>query len=75
MTIALNLKSKPFTKIFTCYGADTTDPNAYLFRSLGHFLTNVCAMVGGVYTVAGILDSIIHRAVQSAHHRMMGKVR
>ncbi|KAF4526993.1 hypothetical protein B566_EDAN001540 [Ephemera danica] len=43
-------------------------------KSLGHFLTNVCAMVGGVYTVAGIFDSLIHRAVLSAQRRSMGKV-
>ncbi|XP_071525804.1 endoplasmic reticulum-Golgi intermediate compartment protein 3 [Panulirus ornatus] len=36
-------------------------------KSLGHFLTGVCAIIGGVFTVAGILDSIIyhsHRALQ-----------
>jgi len=32
-----------------------------------HFLTNVCAIVGGVYTIAGIIDSFIyhgHRAIK-----------
>ncbi|XP_053628893.2 endoplasmic reticulum-Golgi intermediate compartment protein 3 [Cherax quadricarinatus] len=36
-------------------------------KSLGHFLTGVCAVIGGVFTVAGILDSIIYyspRALQ-----------
>ncbi|KAG7160546.1 Endoplasmic reticulum-Golgi intermediate compartment protein 3-like [Homarus americanus] len=35
--------------------------------SLGHFLTGVCSIIGGVFTVAGIIDSIIyhsHRALQ-----------
>ncbi|KAJ0242189.1 hypothetical protein HA466_0206860 [Hirschfeldia incana] len=27
-------------------------------KSFSHFLTNVCAIIGGVFTVAGILDSI-----------------
>ncbi|KAL3280980.1 hypothetical protein HHI36_004205 [Cryptolaemus montrouzieri] len=26
-------------------------------RSLAHFLTNVCAIIGGVFTVAGLIDS------------------
>jgi len=30
-------------------------------RPLGHFLTTFCAIVGGVFTVAGLLDSCIHR--------------
>jgi len=32
-----------------------------------HFLTNVCAIVGGVFTVSGIIDSFIyhgHRAIK-----------
>ncbi|XP_042236903.1 endoplasmic reticulum-Golgi intermediate compartment protein 3-like [Homarus americanus] len=36
-------------------------------KSLGHFLTGVCSIIGGVFTVAGIIDSIIyhsHRALQ-----------
>lgn len=27
-----------------------------------HFLTKICAIAGGVYTVAGIIDSLIHRS-------------
>ncbi|KAI9186220.1 hypothetical protein LWI28_015019 [Acer negundo] len=38
-------------------------------RSFSHFITNVCAIVGGVFTVAGILDSILHNTI-----RMMKKV-
>lgn len=30
-------------------------------RSLGHFLTNCCAIIGGVFTVMGLLDSVLHR--------------
>uniref|UniRef100_A0A7I4AZQ2 Endoplasmic reticulum vesicle transporter C-terminal domain-containing protein n=1 Tax=Physcomitrium patens TaxID=3218 RepID=A0A7I4AZQ2_PHYPA len=32
-----------------------------------HFLTNVCAIIGGIYTIAGIVDSFIyhgHRAIK-----------
>ncbi|XVE50563.1 hypothetical protein DITRI_Ditri01bG0172700 [Diplodiscus trichospermus] len=38
-------------------------------KSFSHFLTNVCAIIGGVFTVAGILDSIFHSTI-----RMMRKV-
>jgi hypothetical protein len=29
-------------------------------RSFAHFLTSVCAIVGGVFTVAGIIDSLVY---------------
>jgi len=29
-------------------------------KSLFHFLTQVCAIVGGVFTVAGIFDRVIY---------------
>ncbi|KAK1279697.1 Protein disulfide isomerase-like 5-4 [Acorus gramineus] len=38
-------------------------------RSFSHFLTNICAIIGGVFTVAGILDSILHNTF-----RLMKKV-
>lgn len=33
-------------------------------RSLSHFLTGVCAIVGGVFTVAGLLDRLIFLIMQ-----------
>jgi endoplasmic reticulum-Golgi intermediate compartment protein 3 len=33
-------------------------------KSFGHFLTSVCAIVGGVFTVAGIIDSFVYRGMQ-----------
>lgn len=33
------------------------------YRSFGHFLTSVCAIVGGVYTVMGLVDSATHSLV------------
>lgn len=29
-------------------------------RSFGHFLTNLCAIIGGVFTVMGLVDSTLH---------------
>ena len=31
-------------------------------KSLGSFLTGLCAIVGGVFTVAGMVDAAIYRA-------------
>eukprot|EP00163_Fabomonas_tropica_P002956 TRINITY_DN1242_c0_g1_i1.p1 TRINITY_DN1242_c0_g1~~TRINITY_DN1242_c0_g1_i1.p1 ORF type:complete len:222 (+),score=61.79 TRINITY_DN1242_c0_g1_i1:457-1122(+) len=31
-------------------------------RSLLHFLTNVCAIIGGVFTVAGLTDKLIYKS-------------
>lgn len=33
--------------------------------SFGHFLTGVCAIVGGVFTVAGMIDSLVYRLTKS----------
>ena len=32
-------------------------------RSVGHFLTRVCAVVGGVFAVSGMLDRGVHAAI------------
>jgi len=38
-----------------------------------HFVTNVCAIIGGVFTVAGILDSGVYTAVRLAKKMELGK--
>lgn len=35
-------------------------------RSLGNFLTGLCAIVGGVFTVAGMVDACVHRIQKGA---------
>ncbi|KAJ9545888.1 hypothetical protein OSB04_025595 [Centaurea solstitialis] len=43
--------------------------------SFFHFLTNVCAIVGGVFTVSGILDSFIYHGQQAIRKKMeIGKL-
>lgn len=37
--------------------------NIIFSSSFGHFATNVCAIVGGIFTVAGIIDSIFHHSI------------
>eukprot|EP00727_Mastigamoeba_balamuthi_P011387 m51a1_g6871 putative endoplasmic reticulum-golgi intermediate compartment protein 3-like isoform x2 (576) ;mRNA; f:168986-173271 len=34
-------------------------------RSFAHFLTGVCAIVGGVFTVAGLVDSAVYNSLRS----------
>ena len=33
-------------------------------KPLYHFLVSICAVVGGVFTVAGILDGILYQATK-----------
>eukprot|EP00658_Telonema_sp_P-2_P022599 TRINITY_DN19035_c0_g1_i1.p1 TRINITY_DN19035_c0_g1~~TRINITY_DN19035_c0_g1_i1.p1 ORF type:complete len:480 (-),score=108.79 TRINITY_DN19035_c0_g1_i1:288-1727(-) len=44
-------------------------------RSFTHFLTSVCAIVGGVFTVVGIVDAVVHASVRSLEQKDgMGKL-
>jgi hypothetical protein len=38
-----------------------------------HFLTTTCAIIGGVFTVAGILDSILHNTLKMVRKVELGK--
>ncbi|XP_073281308.1 protein disulfide isomerase-like 5-4 [Primulina huaijiensis] len=42
-------------------------------KSFSHFITNVCAIIGGVFTVAGILDSILHNTFKLMKKVELGK--
>jgi hypothetical protein len=43
--------------------------------SFTSFITGVCAIVGGIFTVAGIIDSVLYRAERQFRKKMeMGKV-
>eukprot|EP00250_Pteridium_aquilinum_P028212 c36775_g1_i1 orf=195-1649(+) len=42
-------------------------------KSFAHFITNVCAIIGGVFTVAGILDSVLHGAIRMVKKVELGK--
>ncbi|CAD6333431.1 unnamed protein product [Miscanthus lutarioriparius] len=45
-------------------------------RSLLHYLTNLCAIVGGVFTVSGIIDSFIYHGQKALKKKMeLGKYR
>lgn len=44
-------------------------------RSFGHFITNVCAIIGGVYTVAGLIDSVLYHSVRLIQRKIeLGKL-
>ena len=38
-------------------------------RSFSHFLTAVCAIVGGVFTVMGVIDSFTYEVTSSRSKR------
>lgn len=43
-------------------------------RSFAHFLTGVCAIVGGVYTVAGLFDSCVYSGMRALKKKVeLGK--
>ncbi|KAK7272439.1 hypothetical protein RJT34_29034 [Clitoria ternatea] len=42
-------------------------------KSFSHFITNVCAIIGGVFTVAGIMDSILHNTFRLMKKVELGK--
>ncbi|CAN6882603.1 unnamed protein product [Brassica oleracea] len=42
-------------------------------KSFSHFITNVCAIIGGVFTVAGILDSIFQNTFRLVKKIELGK--
>ncbi|KAI3443771.1 hypothetical protein Pfo_000436 [Paulownia fortunei] len=42
-------------------------------KSFSHFITNVCAIIGGVFTVAGIMDSILHNTIRLMKKVELGK--
>lgn len=42
-------------------------------RSFMHFLTSVCAIIGGVFTVAGMIDALIHHTIRTWRKNQLGK--
>jgi hypothetical protein len=43
-------------------------------RSLAHFLTGVCAIVGGVFTVAGMVDGMLYHSQRALKKKIeLGK--
>mmetsp|Transcript_28622 Transcript_28622/g.46050 ORF Transcript_28622/g.46050 Transcript_28622/m.46050 type:complete len:347 (+) Transcript_28622:126-1166(+) len=44
-------------------------------ESTSHFLVQICAVIGGVFTVAGLLDSFIHKSIVAiAKKAQLGKI-
>ena len=38
------------------------------------FIVHICAIVGGIFTVAGIIDAMIHRSVSVLFKKRIGKL-
>lgn len=44
-------------------------------KSFLHFLVEICAIIGGVFSVAGIIDAIIHKSMVTILKKaQMGKL-
>jgi len=43
-------------------------------NSFLHFITGLCAIVGGVFTVTGIIDSFIYQGQRLAQKMQLGKL-
>lgn len=72
----------------TCAGHEHTLPGVFFLydlspimiryterrKSFTHFLTGVCAIVGGVFTVSSLLDSLVYRSLRSLEAKVeLGK--
>ena len=43
-------------------------------QSFVEFLISICAIIGGVYTIAGIVDSMIYKSVSYVFKNRIGKL-
>lgn len=43
-------------------------------ESLLEFFIHICAIIGGIFTVAGIIDAIIYRSVSILFKERIGKL-
>ena len=48
-------------------------PICYNSRSFGHFATGICAIIGGIFTVAGLIDSTIYKSAKVLKKLEIGK--
>ena len=43
-------------------------------KNLVAFIISICAIIGGIYTIAGILDSCIHKSIGFVFKSRLGKL-
>jgi hypothetical protein len=43
-------------------------------KNFVEFMISICAIIGGVYTIAGIVDSIIYKSVSYVFKSRIGKL-
>lgn len=43
----------------------------FISRSIGHLATNICAIIGGVFTVAGILDACLYHSLNAFQNKVL----
>jgi len=42
------------------------------YKSFSHFLTNVCAILGGIYAFFGMIDSVLYQLLSKSGNRNQG---
>ncbi len=42
-------------------------------KSTAQFLTSLCAIIGGVFTVLGLVDSVVYHGVKTVKKMELGK--
>lgn len=70
------LSDRNLPGVFFFYDLSPIKVNIREYReSLVHFLTNVCAIVGGVFTVSGIVDGLLYHGHNVLRKKMeLGKL-
>ncbi|PPD78406.1 hypothetical protein GOBAR_DD24678 [Gossypium barbadense] len=66
--------------IYTDIRGRTVNSNQVIFKeehsSFLHFITNICAVIGGIFTVAGIIDTFVYHGQRRMKKKMeIGKFR
>jgi hypothetical protein len=61
--------------VFCFYDLSPIEVNfAETRKSLAHFLTQLCAILGGVFTVAGMIDKLIYGTFKQLEKGRQGKL-
>lgn len=60
---------------FVAYEPASLTSTVHVSRPLGHFLVNLCAIIGGIYTVASIIDGILYHSYRAIQQKIeIGKL-
>ena len=61
------------TAVCVEWASQAEEPLTGGVRGRYHFITTTCAIIGGVFTVAGIVDGLVHTGARFAKKVELGK--